>query len=181
MHWDRSRPQGLGKRGIVRQGNFAAWLRMLRRALHISTTAMIGSHKTSSTADRSDAIVARSISLFSLPWLRQHRRPGGADHDDVQSHGGKAPMALQRSLHQNHGFLPHASRAGGAATGDLRWLPETKTMGRRAGRCHLHCAGRDRDDRSELALCSLWQASSSNGRSVRAQAGCARHHRRGNY
>ena len=90
-------------------------------------------------------------------------------------------MALQRSLHQNHGFLPHASRPGGAAIGDLRWLPETQTMGRRVGRCHFHCAGRNRDDRSELALCSLWQASSSNERSLRAQAGCARHHRRGNY
>src|SRR5262249_62389231 len=56
---------------------------------------------------RSDAVVARSVSVFSLPWIRQHRRAGCADHDDVQPHGGKAPMALQRSLHQNHGFLPH--------------------------------------------------------------------------
>ena len=39
-------------------------------------------------------------------------------------------------------------------------------MGRRVGRCHFHCAGRHRDDRSELAVCSLWQASSSNGRVV---------------
>src|SRR5512147_1263400 len=51
MHWNRSHPQGLGEAGIGRQRNFAAWLRMLRRALHISTTAMIGSHKASSAAD----------------------------------------------------------------------------------------------------------------------------------
>ena len=38
-------------------------------------------------------------------------------------------MALQRSLHQNHGFLPYASRPGGAATGDLHWLPETQAVG----------------------------------------------------
>jgi hypothetical protein len=50
----------------------------------------------------------------------------------------KRRMALQRSLHQNHGFLPRASRPGGVAIGDLRWLPETETMGRRFGRCHLH-------------------------------------------
>src|SRR5438067_6478549 len=120
---------------------------------------------------RSNAVVARSVSLFPLSWLRQHRRAGGANHDDVQSHGGKAPMALQRSLHQNHGFLPRASRPGGAAVGDLRWLPETQTVGRRVGRCYLHYTGCHCHGCSELAVCSLWQASSGNGRSLRAQTG----------
>src|SRR5262249_33961059 len=46
----------------------------------------------------SDAVVARSLSLFSLSRFREYRRAGGADHDDVQSHGGEAPMAFQRSL-----------------------------------------------------------------------------------
>src|SRR6266545_7924381 len=46
----------------------------------------------------SDALLARSVSLFSLSRFYQHRGPGCADHHDVQSHGGKAPMAIQRPL-----------------------------------------------------------------------------------
>src|SRR5262245_33585935 len=68
----------------------------------------------------SNAVITRSVPVFSISWLRQHRRSGGADHDDVQSHGRKAPMAVQRSLRQDHGFLPYASRTRGAAAGDLR-------------------------------------------------------------
>src|SRR5438876_9032016 len=58
----------------------------------------------------SDALMARGILVFLVPRLREHRWTGGANHNDVQSHGRKAPMVIQRSLRQNHGFLPHASR-----------------------------------------------------------------------
>src|SRR5215467_5997431 len=57
----------------------------------------------------SDAFVARGVSLFSLPRFREHRRAGCADHDDVQSHGRKAQMALEGPLRQDYGLLPHAA------------------------------------------------------------------------
>src|SRR5262245_14264222 len=58
---------------------------------------------------RSDAFVARSVSLFSLSRLRQHRWASRADHNDVQSHGREAALANERSLRQDHGFLPFAA------------------------------------------------------------------------
>src|ERR1041385_2134312 len=113
-----------------------------------------------------NALVAGSVPVFSFSWFRERWRAGGADHNDVQSHGGKAQMALQRSIYQDHGFLPHASGPGGAATRDLHRLPETQNLGRRTGWYHLHFARRNRDDSSELALCSLWEASTGNRRFV---------------
>src|SRR5215813_1167046 len=101
---------------------------------------------------RSNALVARSIFIFSVSRLRQHRRPGGADHDDVQPHGGKAPLVIQRSLRQNHGFLPHASRPGGIAAGDLRWLSQKEILGWDSRRSYVHCAWRSSHDSSQLAV-----------------------------
>src|SRR6266496_2633243 len=61
----------------------------------------------------SDALMARSVSLFSLSRFYQHWGPGCADYHDVQSHGGKAPMAIQGSLRQDYGLLPHAAWSRG--------------------------------------------------------------------
>ena len=86
---------------------------MLRRSLRVFAATMTMTHRGQDGVRRgsSDAVVARRVSLFSLSRFRQHRRTGGADHDDVQSHGGKAAVVLQGSVRQDHGFLPHASWA----------------------------------------------------------------------
>ncbi len=64
----------------------------------------------------------------------------------------KRQLAIEGSIRQDHGFLSHASRARSLAVGDLRRLSETQAMGRHSGWSHFHFTGRDRDDRSELAL-----------------------------
>src|SRR5262249_57205310 len=75
-------------------------------------------------------------------------------------------MALQGSVRQNHGFLPHASRPGGAAVGDLHWLPEAQTMGRRIGGGHFYFCPRGRDDRFLLGFFFLLATCSGNPRSA---------------
>src|ERR1043166_1978080 len=59
-----------------------------------------------------NAVVARSVSVFSFSRFREHWRSGRADHDDVQSHGREASLVIERSLRKNTGLLPHASRSG---------------------------------------------------------------------
>src|SRR5215471_11929245 len=127
---------------------------------------------------RSDAFVARSVSLFSLSRLRQHRRAGGANHDDVQSHGGEAALANERSLRENHGFLPFATGTRSTPTRDLRRLSETPIVGWHRRWAHIHRARCGGHDRAQLVICEIRSASAGNKRTVRAQARRARHHRR---
>src|SRR2546425_9963586 len=58
----------------------------------------------------------------------------------------------QGSVREDHGFLSHAARPGSAPVGDLCRLFEAQVMGRNPGGSHVYFAGRDRDDRSELAV-----------------------------
>src|SRR5262249_38330025 len=87
---------------------------------------------------RSDAFVARSVSLFSLSRLRQHRRASRADYNDVQSHGREAALANKRSLRQDHGFLPFAAGTRSTPARDLRRLSETPIVGWHRRRAHIH-------------------------------------------
>ena len=90
-------------------------------------------------------------------------------------------MVVQRSVRQDHGFLPHASWSRGSPTCDLCRLSEKKALGRHFGWSYFHSAGRDRDDRSELVICPLRQAPSGYERSLCSQARCARHYRSGHH
>jgi hypothetical protein len=64
---------------------------MLRRSLCVSGSEddSDASRAEERDADHQMPSGAKCFFIFSSRF-RQHRRTGGADHDDVQSHGGKA-------------------------------------------------------------------------------------------
>src|SRR5260370_26240926 len=105
--------------------------------------------------------MAWGVSVLSLSWFRQRRGASRADHDDVQPHGRAAEMADGGSLREDHGLLSHAAWSRSTPIGDLCWLFETQVMGRNPGGSHIYFAGRDRHDRSELAVRYVWQAAPS--------------------
>src|SRR5438552_18352773 len=105
--------------------------------------------------------MARSVSLLSLSWLCKRWRASCSEHDDVQPHGRAAEMAYGGSLREDHGLLSHAAWSRSTPIGDLRRLFETQVVGRNPGGSHIHFAGRDRDDRFELAVHEVWQAAAS--------------------
>src|SRR6266513_2804568 len=55
----------------------------------------------------------------------------------------------------------HADWSRSTPIVDLRRLFETQVVGRNPGGSHIHFAGRDRDDRFELAVREVWQAAAS--------------------